>query len=503
MTLRARLAWGLFAIALVLIVPLLLSLKSLEHLYGTSRLLRDREFAASLLLGSFRERTDDARRAEDALLFIHDQKSTARMQSGIDGLVSLTDSLDRYRLGLSASQIRASLDALRSAAREEYEQAAAGRSTVAERISQQRTRPAIASVDSALGASATTLRNSTRQRVADATSETLNAELLVAGALPIALLLALAIGIWLMRSISRPVYELERGMHAIAEGDLRYQLALAPNAETEFGRLAASYQTMASQLADLERLRAEFVGVASHELKTPINVIIGYLELLQEGIYGVLTPKQKEILYTISKQANGLTRLVKRLLDISRFEASGGKLEVRRVDLQRLLKTLESSFSVLAMQRDIAFSVEHGEGLPSKVYWDEDRINEVLGNLVSNAFKFTPRGGKVALSVAPVDGDVVITVADTGAGISGEQLPHIFDKFYQADNQAQAASKGTGLGLAIVKEIVDAHGGQTTVESMVGEGTTFVVTLPVGAPGAKKRPEPRPPEPTPKIEDGG
>src|ERR1700730_18015882 len=503
MTLRARLGWGLFAIALVLIVPLLLSLKSLEHLYETSRLLRDREFAASLLLGSFRERTDDARRAEDALLFIHDQKSAARMQSGIDGLVSLTDSLDRYRLGLSASQIRASLDALRSAAREEYEQAAAGRSTVAEMISQQRTRPAIASVDSALGASATTLRNSTRQRVADATNETLNAERLVAGALPVALLVALVIGIWLMRSISRPVYELERGMQAISEGDLRYQLDLAPNRKTEFGRVAASYQTMASQLADLERLRAEFVGVASHELKTPINVIIGYLELLQEGIFGELTPKQKEILYTISKQANSLTRLVKCLLDISRFEASGGKLEVRQVDLQRLLKTLESSFSVLAMQRDIAFSVEHGEGLRSKVYWDEDRINEVLRTLFSNAFQFTPRGGRGALSVAPADGKVVITVADTGAGISAEQLPHIFDKFYQADNQAQAATKGTGLGLAIAKEIVEAHGGQTTVERRVGEGMTFVVTLPIEAPGAKRRTEPAPPDSAPKVEDGG
>jgi signal transduction histidine kinase len=503
MTLRARLAWGLFAITLVLIVPLLLSLKSLEHLYETSRLLRDREFAASLLLGSFRERTDDARRAEDALLFIHDQKSAVRMQSVIDGLVSLTDSLDRYRLGLSASQIPASLDALRSAAREEYEHAAAGRSTVAELISQQRTRPAIASVDSALGASATTLRNSTRQRVADATNETLNAERLVAGALPIALLLALAIGIWLMRSISRPVYELERGMHAIAEGDLTHKLAFAPNQETEFGRLASSYQTMTKQLAELERLRAEFVGVASHELKTPINVIIGYLELLQEGIFGELTPKQKEILRTIGKQANGLTRLVKRLLDISRFEAGGGKLEVRQVDLQRLLKTLESSFSVLAMQRDIAFSVEHGEELPSIVYWDEDRINEVLGNLISNAFKFTPRGGRVALSVDSVDTNVVITVADTGAGISAAQLPHIFDKFYQADNQAQAASKGTGLGLAIAKEIVEAHSGETTVESRVGEGTTFVVTLPVEPPGAKRRPEPTPQDPSPQFEDAG
>ena len=490
MTLRARLGWGLFAIAVVLIVPLLLSLKSLEHLYETSRLLRDREFAASLLLGSFRERTDDARRAEDALLFIHDQKSATRMQGEIDGLVALTDSLDRYRLDIPASQIRTSLDALRSAAREEYEQASAGRSTVAEMISQQRTRPAIASVDSALGASGTLLRARTRQRVADATNETLNAERLVAGALPIALLVALLIGIWLMRSISRPIYSLERGMHAIAEGDLSHQLEIRPDDETEFGRLAASYQTMTRQLAELERLRAEFVGVASHELKTPINVIIGYLELLQEGIYGELTPKQKEILDTINKQASTLTRLVKRLLDISRFEASGGKLDVREVDLHRLLVTLESSFSILAKQRDIAFSVIHGDALPPKVYWDEDRINEVLGNLISNAFKFTERGGKVALSVTSVDAKIVITVTDTGAGISADQLPHIFDKFFQADNQAAAATKGTGLGLAIAKEIVEAHGGQITVESRVGEGTTFVVTLPVEPSGAKRR---RPP----------
>ena len=498
MTLRARLGWGLFGIALVLIVPLLISLKSLEHLYETSRLLRDREFAASMVLGSFRERTDDARRAEDALLFIHDQKSATRMQGEIDGLVTLTDSLDRYRLELPATQIRSSLDALRAAARDEYEQASAGRSTVAEMVSQQRTRPALASVDSALGASATLLRTRTRQRVADATSETLQAERLVAGALPIALLIAFGIGIWLLRSISRPVSELERGMRAIAEGDLTHELGLSPSQKGEFGRLAASYQRMATQLGELERLRAEFVSVASHELKTPINVIIGYLELLQEGIYGELSPKQKEILQTINKQGQTLTRLVKRLLDISRFEASGGKLEVRQVDLQRLLTTLESSFSVLAMQRDIVFSVDHGQGLPARVYWDEDRINEVLGNLVSNAFKFTPRGGKVALSVAAVENKVVVTVSDTGAGISPDQLPHIFDKFFMADNQAQAATKGTGLGLAIAREIVEAHGGQISVESRVGEGTTFVVTLPIEVPGARKRREP-----VPQLEGAG
>jgi signal transduction histidine kinase len=494
MTLRARLGWGLSAIAVVLIVPLLLSFRSLEHLYETSRLLRDREFAASMVLGSFRERTDDARRAEDALLFIHDQKSATRMQSEIDSLVSMTDSLDRYRLDLSATQIRTSLDALRSAAREEYEQAAAGRSTVAEMISQQRTRPAIAAVDSSLGVSATLLRNRTRQRVADATNEIFNAERFVAGALPVALVIALMIGIWLLRSITRPIYELERGMHAIAEGDLDYQLQLPKNEKSEFGRLATSYQRMARQLAELERLRAEFVGVASHELKTPINVIIGYLDLLQEGIYGEVSQPQKNVLDTINKQANTLTRLVKRLLDISRFEASGGKLDIRHVDLQRFFHTLENSFSVLASQRDIAFTIDHREPLPKTVNWDEDRINEVLGNLLSNAFKFTDRGGSVSLTVAADDLAVTITVTDTGAGIPPEQLPHIFDKFFQADNQASAASKGTGLGLAIAKEIVEAHGGEVRVDSAVGRGTTFVVTLPTQPSGT---PTPTRQEPAP------
>ena len=489
MTLRARLGWGLFTIVLVLVIPLLISLRSLEHLYDTSRVLRDREFAASLLLGSFRERTDDTRRAEDALLFIHDANSAARMQRQIDGLVAFTDSLERYNLDFSATRIRSLLDTLRNATRDEYAAAAAGRSSAAEIISSRRTRPAIAAIDSALGASATTLRNRTRQAVADATEATLNAERLVTGALVVALFLAFIIALRLTTFISRPVRKLEEGMHAVAEGDLSRDLGLSPERGDEFGRLAASYRSMVTQLSELERLRAEFVGVASHELKTPINVMLGYLELLQEGIYGELSPKQREILQTLTKQANSLTRLVKRLLDISRFEASGGKLDVRRVDLHKLLTTLESSFSVLAAQREISFSVKHANDLPATVQWDEDRINEVLGNLISNAFKFTPRGGKVGITVVPDSRGVSITVQDTGAGISADQLPHIFDKFYQADNQAQAATKGTGLGLAIAKEIVEAHGGSISVESQVGKGTTFVVTLPLEPPAGHRRRE--------------
>jgi len=131
------------------------------------------------------------------------------------------------------------------------------------------------------------------------------------------------------------------------------------------------------------------------------------------------------------------------------------------------------------VQRQIHFRVERHDGLPDQVFWDLDRINEVLGNLLSNAFKFTPHGGSVELTLEPVDGGVLMEVHDTGAGIPPEQLPHIFEKFYQADNQRSARASGAGLGLAIAKQIVEAHGGTITCESTPGVGTTFSIMLPV------------------------
>jgi signal transduction histidine kinase len=254
-----------------------------------------------------------------------------------------------------------------------------------------------------------------------------------------------------------------------------------PNRADEFGRLSQSYEAMATRLAQLDRLKAEFVSVASHELKTPINVILGYVELLEDGIYGKLQDQQREVCETIAAQARNLTRLVRRLLDVSRFEAGGGALECRQLDLARFLDTLQSSFSVLAMQRSVQFQVNRSQSLPTEVRWDEDRMSEVLGNLLSNAFKFTPRGGRVELTADAVGDDIVIEVSDTGAGIPPEQLPRIFQKFYQADNQAKASAKGTGLGLAIAKEIVEAHGGSITADSEAGHGATFRITLPVAA----------------------
>lgn len=238
---------------------------------------------------------------------------------------------------------------------------------------------------------------------------------------------------------------------------------------------------MAEQLAALDQLKAEFVSVASHELKTPINVILGYVQLLEEGVYGEVSPKQGDILATVEMQTRSLARLVHQLLDISRFEAGGGKIETRPVQLHSFLTDLENTFRVLALQRQVEFRIDRHGVLPDEVYWDADRINEVLGNLLSNAFKFTSGGESVTLGIEAVDNDVHIDVHDSGAGIAPEQLPRIFEKFYQASNQTSAADAGTGLGLAIAKQIVLAHSGTITATSELGMGTTFHITLPIRA----------------------
>jgi two-component system sensor histidine kinase ResE len=151
------------------------------------------------------------------------------------------------------------------------------------------------------------------------------------------------------------------------------------------------------------------------------------------------------------------------------------------MDLRRFLHDLEGTFRVLSLQRGIHFEVEHGDDLPSEVHWDGDRMNEVLGNLLSNAFKFTERDGHIWLRVESVDDHLQLSVIDTGAGIPPSQLPHIFEKFFQADNQGPSSLGGTGLGLAIAKQIVVAHGGTIVAGSTLAVGTTFTITMPVRA----------------------
>ena len=484
MTIRTRLGLGFLAVAVILVLPLIVALRALERLQDETIALRDNEFAASLLLGRMRSDTDDLRQAETALLLFPSDTTRDRMSAEIDTLALLTDSLEHYQLDSAARSVRNAVQEVAQHAPVEYADALAKRAADAERTSEERMLPAITRIERTLARAERSLRQRTIDRVEETAAGGGAARRLSAVALVLAALLAGAIAVGLTRSVSHPVRDLERGMAAVASGDFAHRLNIGRGGGNEFGRLAQSFETMSRQLAELDKLKAEFVSVASHELKTPLNVVIGYLQLFDEGVYGPLTPKQREICRTLEGQAQALSRLVKQLLDVSRFDAGGGRIDVRRTDLGRFLDDLERAFDVLARQRGITFRVVRGAELPTEVVWDTDRMNEVMGNLISNAFKFTERDGTVELTAEGSADIVQIEVRDTGAGITPEELPFVFEKFFQAGNQSEAAQKGTGLGLAIAKQIVEAHGGMITAESTRGIGTTFSLTLPVAAPAA-------------------
>lgn len=296
-----------------------------------------------------------------------------------------------------------------------------------------------------------------------------------------AFLLSLLIAAMNVRTLTGPLRRLRDATREVAGGHFDVDAPLPYDRFDEIGDVSRSFRSMTRRLAELERLKAEFLSVASHELKTPINVIAGYVGLLTEGIYGALTEEQKDILGRVNEQTVSLTRQVNDLLDISRIEAGGLALQVSSIDVADIMAALHRTFEPLAEQKRIHFTARVEDDAPHSVTADPDRLrNELLGNLLSNAFKFTPEGGHITVTArAGAGGRVRIDVSDTGVGIPPDQLPYIFDKYYQVGSEARR--KGSGLGLAIAKEIAQAHGGDLTAESEVGQGTTFHIDLP-GAP---------------------
>ena len=311
------------------------------------------------------------------------------------------------------------------------------------------------------------------------------AELISATALTTTLLallacftIAILLGTWVTHTLVQPVTRLRRSMAAVSAGEFIVPAGLPYDRRDEIGDLARSFRSMTRQLADLDRMKADFMSVATHELKTPINVVSGYAELIQEGVYGEISEKQQVALTSIQEQARILTQLVNQLLDISRLEAGGLKLEIGELKLPELFERVQRTFEVLANKQGIELTVDLADDAPERIPADGDRLrDQVLGNILGNALKFTPEGGSINVRGWVADARFRIEVSDTGAGMPAEQLPHVFDKYYQIGEQAR--SKGAGLGLAIAHDVVQAHGGTISVTSQEGEGTTFRIDLPM------------------------
>jgi signal transduction histidine kinase len=230
------------------------------------------------------------------------------------------------------------------------------------------------------------------------------------------------------------------------------------------------------RLRALDRLKDEFVAVIAHDLRTPLTAIRGYVDVLLDGGGGEITETQARFLGIVGRNADKLTRLSADLLFLARAEAGTLDLETGDVDLAELVGDAAATAGPSGRDRGVEIDVEIEEVV--LVHGDRARLAQLLDNLVSNAVKFTPAGGRVTLALRARDGAAVVEVADTGVGIPADEVPLLFTRFFRASAARQGGVPGTGLGLTIARTIAEAHGGTIAVESREGEGTRFTISLP-------------------------
>lgn len=231
----------------------------------------------------------------------------------------------------------------------------------------------------------------------------------------------------------------------------------------------------------LDKLRKDFVANISHELRTPLSMLQGYSEALLDDIAD--TPEaRRDIAQVINDESLRMSRLVAELLDLAKMESGNIELSLSRISMKPYLTRVVRKFQNLAREQELDVTLEFHDPLPDTL-WDEDKVEQILTNLIGNAIRHTPNGGKVTLRTFWDQSYVYLEVEDTGTGIPEEDVPFVFERFYKADKaRTRDNSSGTGLGLSIVKHLVQAHGGLVTVRSKVGVGTTFSVQLPQEAP---------------------
>lgn len=294
-------------------------------------------------------------------------------------------------------------------------------------------------------------------------------------AISTALAIATAVGasFFVSGRIAGSVARMLAASRRIAAG--HYAERVPEGSQDELGQLAASFNSMASALEATERRRLELIGDVAHELRTPIANLEGYLEGLLDG---VVEPSDRTWAF-LHGEAGRLRRLVDDLGELSRAEARQIPISPRPVAPERLVEAAVERFRPQFAEKGVALEVALPAGLPA-VLADEDRVVQVLGNLLGNALRYTPSDGRVTVDAVQNDGAVAFRVSDTGVGVAAEDLPHLFERFYRVEKSRSRAGGGSGIGLTIARALVEAQGGRIWAESPgPGRGSTFTFTLPL------------------------
>lgn len=278
---------------------------------------------------------------------------------------------------------------------------------------------------------------------------------------------ALLLGLLLFRGITAPLRRLTQATIAVAEGDLSVQVPV--QSADEIGQLGQAFNVMTADLAHADQLRRDMTADIAHELRTPLTVIQGNLEAILDGVY----PADAEHLEPVLRKTHLLRRLVEDLRMLALADAGELTLHLSEMDLVGLVRRVVKGFEAQAQAAGVELTSQIPPGLPT-VQADASRVEQVLGVLLDNALRHTPGGGQISVYLRPMNGEVWLSVRDTGEGIPPEALPRVFERFYQSTSPRPG---GSGLGLAIAHAIVTAHGGRIWADSTPGRGTTMTLAL--------------------------
>jgi signal transduction histidine kinase len=288
----------------------------------------------------------------------------------------------------------------------------------------------------------------------------------------VATVLALVMGGVLAFTLTRSLRELTTATKELAKGKLGHQVEV--RSRDEMGDLARSFNQMSAEMARSNQLRKQMTADIAHDLRTPLSVILGYTESFSDGKLEA-TPETFTVMHREAQHLNGL---IEDLKTLSSADAGELPLSYQEISPDTLLRRTAEAYRVKAEQKDITLRVISESDLP-QILVDVERMAQVLGNLMSNALRYTPPGGEITLSAGEVEREIRISITDTGAGISPEDLPYVFERSYRGDTIRRQTEGETGLGLSIAKSLVEAQGGEISVESSLGRGTSFTIHLPV------------------------